>query len=125
MTNIDTKQNIVTINNHVFSKKKVCSRNWNCRNMLVIYFQWLQKIVANQYARNVWTTGLEIGSEAAKSVFIKAGNLHWSTATLAQQDEAMFSILLLLITTSVLSARKGPMIALICFLSGCLLTGSN
>ena len=69
--------------------------------MLIIYLQRLQRIVANQFARNVWSTGLEVNSNAAKTVFIKAGNLNWATATLAQQDEMMFATLILVITTTV------------------------
>ena len=33
-------------------------------------------------------------------MFIKSGNLNWATATLAQQDEAMFAIIILVVTTS-------------------------
>ena len=57
--------------------------------------------MANQFARNVWSTGLEINSNAAKTVFTKSGNLNWATATLAQQDETMFATLILVVTTTV------------------------
>ena len=44
--------------------------------------------------------GLEVVSETAKRVYIKAGNLNWGSLSLAEQDRAMFNIIILVITTA-------------------------
>ena len=44
--------------------------------------------------------GLEVVDEAAKQVFIKAGNLNWGSLSLVEQDIAMFEIMVLVITTA-------------------------
>ena len=43
---------------------------------------------------------LEVETDAAKRVFIKAGNLNWSDLSLDEQDRAMFDILILVATTA-------------------------
>ena len=58
----------------------------------------MQRIVRDQFARNVWSMNLEVQTEAAKQVFIKSGNLNWATLSLEEQDRAMFDILVLVIT---------------------------
>ena len=60
----------------------------------------MQRIVRDQFARNVWSMGLEVGSETAKQVYIEAGNLNWGNLSLDEQDRAMFDILILVITTA-------------------------
>ena len=44
--------------------------------------------------------GLEVTDETAKQIFIKAGNINWSSLSLEQQDSTMFEILILVITTA-------------------------
>ena len=44
--------------------------------------------------------GLEVVDETAKQIFIKAGNLNWSSLSLEQQDLVMFEIIVLVITTA-------------------------
>ena len=58
----------------------------------------MQRIVRDQFARNVWSMNLEVQTEAAKHVFIKSGNLNWASMSLEEQDQAMFDILVLVIT---------------------------
>ena len=53
-----------------------------------------------QFARNVWAMSLEVQTEAAKQVYIKSGNINWNSLTLAEKDQAMFNILILLTTTA-------------------------
>ena len=53
-----------------------------------------------QFARNVWAMNLEVQNEAAKQVYIQSGNLNWNSLTLAEKDQAMFNILILLTTTA-------------------------
>ena len=53
-----------------------------------------------QFARNVWAMSLEVQNEAAKQVYIQSGNLNWNSLTLAEKDQAMFNILILLTTTA-------------------------
>ena len=60
----------------------------------------MQRIVKDQFARNVWSMNLEVQTEAAKQVFIKSGNINWNSLTLTEQDQAMFNILILLATTA-------------------------
>ena len=52
----------------------------------------------DQFARNVWSMNLEVQTEAAKQVYIRSGNLNWTSLSLEEQDKAMFDILILLIT---------------------------
>ena len=60
----------------------------------------MQRIVRDQFARNVWSMNLEVQTEAAKQVFIKSGNLNWASLSLDEQDRAMFDILILVTTTA-------------------------
>ena len=60
----------------------------------------MQRIVRDQFARKVWSMGLEVQSETAKQVYIESGNLNWGNLSLDEQDRAMFDILILVITTA-------------------------
>ena len=53
-----------------------------------------------QFARNVWAMNLELQTEAAKQIYIDAGNINWSTLSLPEQDQAMFDILILMTTSA-------------------------
>ena len=53
-----------------------------------------------QFARNVWAMNLEVQTEAAKQVYINAGNINWNSLSLPEMDQAMFDILILLTTTA-------------------------
>ena len=44
--------------------------------------------------------GLELQTEAAKQIYIDAGNVNWSTLSLPEMDQAMFDILVLMSTSA-------------------------
>ena len=53
-----------------------------------------------QFARNVWAMNLELQTEAAKQIYIDAGNINWNTLSLPEMDQAMFDILILMTTSA-------------------------